>query len=140
MIDKEALTAIVDKVIIELEKDYLIVPKCKPLTMDNSQHPFLSLVMQFVCDQYGLIPEQVKANTRKEPVLSARNLYLYLCAKYKPLGTTFSSVGGYVGKTHSLVINTSNNMANIMSVDKTYREKITVHEEKFNELLKTTYK
>jgi len=137
MLDKESISTIVEKVITEIEKDYIIVPKFKPAYMSNAKEPFLELVMGFVCGEYGLIPEQIKANSRKEPVISARQLYFYLCAKNKPKGLTHEAIGGYVNKSHSMVVNGPNNMLNIMSVDKNYRDKITLLEEKFNELLKT---
>ena len=76
-----------------------------------------------VCQHYGVKQKDLATKSRKQTMVQARQLAMYLIHKYTE--TTYSQIGRIFGKRdHSTVLYACNQVARRISVDKTYRREV----------------
>ncbi len=76
-----------------------------------------------VCQHYGVKQKDLATKSRKQVMVQARQLAMYLIHKYTE--TTYSQIGRIFGKRdHSTVLYACNQVARRISVDKTYRREV----------------
>lgn len=76
-----------------------------------------------VCQHYGVKQKELATKSRKQTMVQARQLAMYLIHKYTE--TTYSQIGRIFGKRdHSTVLYACNQVARRISVDKTYRREV----------------
>lgn len=59
-------------------------------------------VLRRVCDLTGIAPQDVMSNTRRRPVVIARQMVMWALWRHPSLSTT--AIGTLMGRTHALVI------------------------------------
>lgn len=112
--------SIVDNCGIDLELAARVVARAvnlekKELSVDD--------IMQAVAQHYGVKPKELASKTRKQNIVQARQLAIYLSHKYT--GQSYSQIGRHFGgRDHSTVLHSCNQIARRMSVDKNFRREV----------------
>ena len=104
----------------------------KPITLDMAQQiieRFVSntvkevsveYVINIVCDDFKISPEQMALNTRKRQVVQARQIAMYLSKKYS--NASLASIGQQCGKKdHATVHHACKTIANQLETDKQFK-------------------
>lgn len=85
-------------------------------------------IVQTVSQQYGLHPDDIHEDTRRQDILIARQVCMYLAHKYTLLSTT--KIGLAIGnKNHSTVIHAYKTIQNRLDVEKAFRKQVESIEE-----------
>ena len=101
------LTARVIALVVNLEK--------KELTVDD--------IMQTVSQRYGLKVKDLTSKSRKQNIVQARQLGIYLCHKYTDV--SFSQIGRcFGGRDHSTILYSNEQVSRRISIDKDYRHEV----------------
>lgn len=81
------------------------------------------VITENVCQHYGLKPRDLCSKSRKQPIVQARQIAMYLCHKYT--GITYCQLGRrFGGRDHSTVLYACNQVARRISVDKKFRKEV----------------
>ncbi len=101
------LTARVVARIVNLEK--------KELTVDD--------IVAAVCQHYGTKQRDIFSKSRKQNIVQARQLAIYLSHKYTEL--SYTQLGrSFGGRDHSTILHSCNQIVRRMSVDKMFRHEV----------------
>ena len=112
--------SVVDNCEIDLQLTQRIVARAvnlekKELTPDD--------ISAAVCQRYGIKQKELASKSRKQTIVQARQLAMYLIHKYTD--TTYSQLGRLFGKRdHSTVLYACNQTARRISVDKVFRREV----------------
>lgn len=76
-----------------------------------------------MCQHYGVKQKDLSSKSRKQNIVQARQLAMYLIHKYTE--TTYSQIGRMYGKRdHSTVLYACNQVGRRIGVDKTFRREV----------------
>lgn len=76
-----------------------------------------------VAQHYGLKARELASKSRKQNIVQARQIAMYLCHKYTEM--SYSQIGRqFGGRDHSTVLHSCNQVARRMSIDKSYRHEV----------------
>lgn len=112
--------SVVDNCEVDIELTKRVVARAinlekKDLTED--------VITETVCRQYDLKPRDLTSKSRKQPIVQARQIAMYLCHKYT--GITYSQLGRrFGGRDHSTVLYACSQVARRISVDKKFRREV----------------
>lgn len=112
--------SVVDNCEIDLQLTQRIVARAvnlekKELTPDD--------ISAAVCQRYGIKQKELSSKSRKQTIVQARQLAMYLIHKYTD--STYSQLGRLFGKRdHSTVLYACNQTARRISVDKAFRREV----------------
>lgn len=112
--------SVVDNCEIDLQLTQRIVARAvnlekKELTPDD--------ISAAVCQRYGIKQKELASKSRKQTIVQARQLAMYLIHKYTD--STYSQLGRLFGKRdHSTVLYACNQTARRISVDKVFRREV----------------
>lgn len=99
-----ALTARIVARAVNLEK--------KELTLED--------IVQKACAHFGVKQKEINSKSRKQNIVQARQLSMYLCRKYTDMPT--SQIGQRIGRRdHSTVLHACKQVEHRIATDKTYR-------------------
>ena len=88
-------------------------------------------IIQAVCQRYGVKPKDLSSKCRKQQIVQARQMAMYLCHKYTEI--TYSRLGRrFGGRDHSTVLYACNQVVRRMSVDKAFRHEVEEMEAALN--------
>ena len=80
-------------------------------------------IMQSVSQRYGLKVKDLTSKSRKQNIVQARQLSIYLCHKYTD--TSYSQIGRiFGGRDHSTVLYSCEQVGHRISIDKDYRHEV----------------
>lgn len=80
-------------------------------------------IMQTVSQRYGLKVKDLTSKSRKQNIVQARQLAIYLCHKYTDV--SFSQIGRcFGGRDHSTVLYSNEQVSRRITVDKDYRHEV----------------
>lgn len=64
-------------------------------------------ILKVVCDHYNITPRDIKGESRKTEFVLGRVCWVKLCLRYVR-DTTYESMGDYINRSHSTVLNLEN--------------------------------
>ena len=120
--------SVVDNCEIDIQLTQRVVARAvnleqKALTDDH--------IIQAVCQRYGVKPKDLSSKCRKQQIVQARQMAMYLCHKYTEI--TYSRLGRrFGGRDHSTVLYACNQVVRRMSVDKAFRHEVEEMEAALN--------
>ena len=80
-------------------------------------------IIQSVSQRYGLKVKDLTSKSRKQNIVQARQLSIYLCHKYTD--TSYSQIGRiFGGRDHSTVLYSCEQVGHRISIDKDYRHEV----------------
>jgi chromosomal replication initiator protein len=80
-------------------------------------------IISAVCQHYGTRQRDVVSKSRKQAIVQARQLAMYLCHKYTDM--SYCQIGRDLGnRDHSTVIHSCDQVSRRMSVDRTFRHEV----------------
>ncbi len=80
-------------------------------------------ILSAICRHYGMRQRDVASKSRKQPLVQARQLAMYLCHKYTDL--SYSQIGRNIGgRDHSTVLHACNQISRRLSVEKDFRREV----------------
>ncbi len=80
-------------------------------------------IQSAVCQHYGVKTRDIASKTRKQEIVQARQLIMYLFHKY--LDLSYSEIGRRLGKRdHTTVLHGCNQISRRLSVDKAFRREV----------------
>ncbi|MDR2810677.1 MAG: chromosomal replication initiator protein DnaA [Tannerellaceae bacterium] len=83
----------------------------------------IQTIMEVVCKYFNLEISALQAHTRKQEVVLARQIAMYLSRKYTDC--SLSHIGKVIGnKDHATVLHGINSVANLMATDKSFSAKV----------------
>lgn len=112
--------SVVDNCEIDLHLTQRIVARAvnlerRELTADD--------IMDAVCQHYGVKTKEILSKSRRQTIVQARQLAMYLCHKYT--GMSYSALGRRYGRRdHSTVLYACNQVGRRISVDKIFRREV----------------
>lgn len=112
--------SVVDNCEIDLALTHRVVARAvnlekKELSADD--------ISSAVCQHYGVKQKDLSSKSRKQNIVQARQLAMYLIHKYTE--TTYSQIGRMYGKRdHSTVLYACNQVGRRIGVDKTFRREV----------------
>lgn len=87
----------------------------KELTVDD--------IVSAVCQHFGTKQREVMSKSRKQAIVKARQLTMYLCHKYTEM--SYSQIGRSVGgRDHSTVLHSCNQVGKKITSDRTFRHEV----------------
>lgn len=90
----------------------------------------LSTITRNVCTYYGVKEKEVMSKTRKQGIVQARQLSMYLCHKYTDM--SYAEIGRQMGKKdHSTVLHSCDMVARRLATEKNYRHQVEEIEASF---------
>lgn len=70
----------------------------------TSNSMLMDKLLNMVCNEYHIVPAQLKGRLRKQPVTDARHMFCLLA--HEVFGITYNAIGGFIGgRDHSTIIN-----------------------------------
>jgi len=119
----ESRIAKILEAIDELNKDQdSITLKLDVKIRHQKNYLTLEQVMQLVCDNTGLTPEQINQSGRKEEIVIPRQICHYLA--FKKSKSNLAAIGAYFGgKDHSTVLNSINKIEGRLAFDNDFKDK-----------------
>lgn len=112
--------SVVDNCEIDLQLTRRVVARAvnlekKELTVDD--------IISAVCQHYAIKQKEIVSKSRKQVIVQARQLAMFLCHKYTEV--TYSQLGRIFGKRdHSTVLYACNQVSRRIGVDKTFRREV----------------
>ena len=112
--------SVVDNCEIDIHLAHRVVARAvnlekKELTLDD--------INAAVCKRYGVKQKDLQSKSRKQAIVQARQIAMFLCHKYTDV--TYTQIGRDFGKRdHSTVLHACNQVARRMGVDKDYRKDV----------------
>ena len=112
--------SVVDNCEIDLHLAQRVVARAvnlekRELTLDD--------ISAAVCKRYGMKMKDLQSKSRKQAIVQARQLAMFLCHKYTDV--TYTQIGRDFGKRdHSTVLHACNQVARRMGTDKDYRKDV----------------
>lgn len=95
--------------------------KTGPLTFDE--------IKDVVCGHYGITLDDLCSRSRKRPVAYIRQLAIFLADKYTDLSSV--QIGRQIGgRNHATVIHSVNQIKNLIDVDESVRNEVSIIEDK----------
>ena len=95
--------------------------KTGPLTFDE--------IKEVVCGHYGITMDDLCSRSRKRPVAYIRQLAIFLADKFTDLSTV--QIGRQIGgRNHATVIHSVNQIKNLIDVDESVRNEVSIIEDK----------
>ena len=80
-------------------------------------------IMQTVSQRYGLKVKDLTSKTRKQNIVQARQLAIYLCHKYTD--TSYSQIGrNFGGRDHSTILYSCEQVGHRIAMEKDYRHEV----------------
>lgn len=80
-------------------------------------------ILSAVCQHYGVKQKEVLSKSRKQAIVQARQLAMYLCHKYTDM--SYSQIGRQIGRRdHSTVLYSCDQTARRISIDKNFRHEV----------------
>ena len=80
-------------------------------------------IIAVVCKHYAIKQKEIVSKSRKQVIVQARQLAMFLCHKYTD--TTYSQLGRMFGKRdHSTVLYACNQVSCRLGVDKSFRREV----------------
>ena len=80
-------------------------------------------ILSAVCQHYGVKQKEVLSKSRKQAIVQARQLAMYLCHKYSDM--SYSQIGRQIGRRdHSTVLYSCDQTARRISIDKNFRHEV----------------
>ena len=112
--------SVVDNCEIDLQLTQRVVARAvnlekKELTADD--------ITSAVCQRYGTKPKDLTSKSRKQAIVQARQIAMFLIHKYTE--TTYSQIGRMFGKRdHSTVLYACNQVGRRIGIDKNFRRDV----------------
>ena len=91
----------------------------------NAEHHDLEVILKSVSSVTGIIPQDILGRNRQRNISVARHLFCYLA--YNQNGFTLTSIGRFLVKDHSTVLNSIRKYENY--IDCKYKEEIQLYEQ-----------
>ncbi|MBR1737550.1 MAG: chromosomal replication initiator protein DnaA [Firmicutes bacterium] len=79
-------------------------------------------IQEVVAKHYNISVEDIKKETRKQPIARARQVSMYLCCSL--LDDTYEVIGEQFGRNHSTVIHGRDKIAEIMEKDESFKKEV----------------
>lgn len=80
-------------------------------------------ILAAVCKRYDIKTKDVRSKTRKQAIVQARQLTMYLCHKYTDM--PYTAIGRAIGgRDHSTVLHSCDRIARRISVEKSFRHEV----------------
>lgn len=96
----------------------------------KNDKPHITRVLNIVSEVCKISPEQIKARSRKEGVVLARHLIIYICRKWH--GRTTLELAKYFAFDHSTIVQNTKAISNWLETDESVKEKYHQIIEKLN--------
>lgn len=112
--------SVVDNCEIDLDLTRRIVARAVNL---EKKELSVETIIEAVCKRHGVRQKEILSKSRKQGIVMARQLAMYLVHKYTQ--TTYSQIGRIFGKRdHSTVLYACNQVSRRISVDKQFRREV----------------
>lgn len=132
--NRKDMDEIVAAVVDMIKRDFVLVPKLskEPIWMNSTR--FMEGTLKFVAIEFGITPEEIKAEDSREELVKARQLFLYLCRKYINHKTSNGRMANYVGlRSHASVFAAVNKVEQTMATDSVFNNYINIITNKFKQ-------
>jgi len=107
----------------ELNKDQdSITLKLEIKNRHETNYLTFEQVMQIVCDNTGLTPDEINTKCREPRIVNARQICHYIA--FRKTKSSLVGIGAYFGnKKHATVLNSIRTVENYLQTDKEFQEK-----------------
>ena len=122
MVESIMRSADIDMDLAEKVISRVMPTRRSPITIDK--------IIDTVCKHYSLKSHMIISACRKQPVVQARQVAVYLSQKFTPLSS--AQIGARIGRDHSTVLHSGNLVAQRLEVDRKYRQEIERIEKMLN--------
>ena len=94
------------------------------IVTNTSKEISIKLIVDMVCDYFGIKPESLQDRTKKREIVQARQIAMYLSRNHtvNSLSVIGSKIGG---KNHATVLHACNTVSDLMDTDKTFKQYVT---------------
>lgn len=109
---------IVAAVVSVINDRFIITPKHLPIHVGLSDDKLLDLILNMVCEHYGISLEKIKSRRRNLENVVPRQIYMWLAKEFKTKTMSDAMIATKINLTRCNAINQPKNLENILQVDK----------------------